>query len=178
MSTSDDDGRTTPPHTTLASDTEAVEGSLTSSIEISCPWPGGKYIIRETESKLVIALKNGGLGLYALPTKETVDYDLGFYWNCVENDKGWLGLRNTVSGGFIGLASVQSSKAKISNATSLYHTMRHSFCARQHPDSGYVLLFIDTDDDDALLPMTTSNERLTFRYGKVTRWEFIKVDSL
>lgn len=172
MSTSDDDGCNTPSHTTLVSDTESVEGPLSSGIETSCPWPGCKYIIRETESKLVIALKDGGLDLYALPTKETVNYDLGLYWNCVEKNDGWLGLKNTVSGGFIGLA-----KSPSFNATNLDHTMRHSFCARQHPDGGYILLFNDTDDD-TLVPMRASNEMLTCRYGKVTRWEFIKVDSL
>ncbi|RAK79566.1 uncharacterized protein BO72DRAFT_504709 [Aspergillus fijiensis CBS 313.89] len=157
MSTSDDDGCNTPSHTTLVSNTESVEGPLSSGIESSCPWPGCKYIIRETESKLVIALKDGGLDLYALPTKETVNYDLGLYWNCcMENEKMWLGFKNTVSAAYMGHSDRQSCWRF--QATQLSHGERESFCARQHHDGGYVLL---VKHGSGFLPMKAGGKAAT-----------------
>ncbi|PYH41606.1 uncharacterized protein BP01DRAFT_305439 [Aspergillus saccharolyticus JOP 1030-1] len=140
----------------------------------SCPCAGGKYLIRDMQSKLFIALNNGVLGLHTLPTDHPANYDLGPYWNCVEKNNMWFGLKNTVSGGFI-----TSNNFGGCDAMDLNHEAKQSFCPRHQPDGGYVLLFRSGERLSPLSVVGMDKKKLEFKHGdKGASWEFIRVDSL
>ncbi|KAJ1707633.1 hypothetical protein NYO67_10226 [Aspergillus flavus] len=143
-----------------------------------CPWKGGTYIIRDPETKLVIALEKGILGLYpeASVVESIYQFGRGSHWHCVENDSMWLGFYNAVSGTYIGHDNRKSNWRFQAKAER--HDEWEWFCARQHPDGGHVLLVKHWGE---FLPMRIGgkdNRELMVdakREGG-TVWEFIKVD--
>lgn len=127
------------------------------------PWAGETFIIRNRVHGQIITLKDGNLRLEA-----NVSGIGGSHWVCVETD-GWLGFRNCVSGTYIGHNGHRSFHAKAT-----LHKNFEFFCAKRHPDGGYLLLTIhgsifwkmDIGEDGNEL-VETGNEG--------TVWEFIKV---
>ncbi|RAH87689.1 hypothetical protein BO86DRAFT_444579 [Aspergillus japonicus CBS 114.51] len=145
----------------------------------TCPWKGGTFIIHEPKSNLVIALSNGVLGLYPQReggSRDTANHDFGPYWKCMENEARWLGFENTVSAAYIGHNNEMSCWRFA--AKQLSHGDRESFCARQHPDGGYVLL---VKYGSGFVPMRAGGKggtELVLDNGQKegTRWQFIRVD--
>ena len=88
----------------------------------------------------------------------------------------WLGFKNTVSAAYIGHNDMQSGGRFQVNQLS--HSERESFCARQHPDDGHVLL---VKHGSGFLPMKAGGKAGTELVvdndrKEGTRWQFIRVD--
>ncbi|OQD80392.1 hypothetical protein PENANT_c036G03790 [Penicillium antarcticum] len=98
----------------------------------SCPSEGRLFIIRDPNTELVIGLNEGILTL----VPERNGYVCGIYWLCVESENMWLGFRNAISGTYIG----HDNKRKFI-ADKKWHRGHESFCVRQHPDGGHVMLY-------------------------------------
>ncbi|RAH49867.1 uncharacterized protein BO95DRAFT_479140 [Aspergillus brunneoviolaceus CBS 621.78] len=71
----------------------------------------------------------------------------------MENEKMWLGFKNTVSAAYMGHSDLQSCWRF--QATQLSHGERESFCTRQHHDGGYVLL---VKQGSGFLPMNVGGK--------------------
>lgn len=126
------------------------------------PWPGNTYIIFNKETGLSITVVSGKLQVVQELTLRG-----GHHWDCVEKN-GWLGFRNCVSGKFIG----HDSKGNFI-ATVNHHQTHEYFCARKHPDGGYVLLM---RHGDTMMKMAIAGDEKTLVETKHegTRWEFIR----
>lgn len=131
------------------------------------PWPGQSFIICDPKTNLVIALNNGNLGLSSQRTK---GYSEGIHWYCVENNEMWLGFYNSISGAYIG-----HNNRNQFIATARWHDAWEYFCAREHPDGGYLLL---VKHWGGFLPMKVGEKNdLVVDVGRNggTAWEFIRV---
>ncbi|PYH85956.1 hypothetical protein BO82DRAFT_389102 [Aspergillus uvarum CBS 121591] len=128
---------------------------------------------------LVITWSNGVLGPYPQReggSRDTANHDFGPYWKCMENEGMSLGFKNTVSATYIG-SNNQISCWRVA-AKRLSHRDWESFCARQHPDGGYVLL---VKYGSGFVPMRNGGKggtELVLHNGQKdgTRWQFIRVD--
>ncbi|KAK8900815.1 hypothetical protein QC760_010579 [Botrytis cinerea] len=137
------------------------------TIDNAVPEPGEIFIIRERGYGKIITLKDGNLQLDC-----NINRVGGCYWICVEKN-GWLGFRNYISGTYIG----HNGHGKF-YAQATYHNDWESFCARKHPNGGYLLLTRhwsklwkmdikkNSDELDELVETETEG----------TTWEFAKVD--
>lgn len=166
----------TPTHTSVSSETIShppLDMNETILYAGAAPWKSNKYIIRDPESKLVIALRNDVLGLFS----ERYYYGGAGRWRSIENGHMWLGFRNIISGTYIG----HDGKGKfVANAKR--HSDWECFCTRQHPSGGHLLLMKEKKDDlDGFFSMTTGgkdNKKLlaSTKQEGGTAWEFIRVD--
>ncbi|KAI1466271.1 uncharacterized protein F4812DRAFT_461241 [Daldinia caldariorum] len=126
------------------------------------PFPGSTYAIRECNTGRYITLVEG-----ELRALQNVGDQGGWHWVCIETN-GWLGFRNPVSSTHIGHDTKHNYWAQYK-----HHLSHESFCARKHPDGGYVLL---SRQDEELWKMSVGED-----FGLVetkkdgARWEFIKV---
>ncbi|KAI1086724.1 hypothetical protein F5B19DRAFT_478091 [Rostrohypoxylon terebratum] len=130
------------------------------------PCPGNTYIIRDPISGRQITLERGELVL-----KHHAGEQGGFHWICIENG-GWLGFYDPIHSMYMGRDNKGGYMAKVKNHRGWEH-----FCARRHPNGGYLLL---TQHWDKLMKMEISRNGTklveTFGEGKGTAWEFVKVD--
>jgi hypothetical protein len=148
----------TPTHTTATDDFWDHN-----TCRDAVPWAGETFMIRDRIRGRVITLKDGNLRLEANASRTG-----GWHWVCVEKN-GWLGFRNYVSGTYIGHDGKGNFYAKVG-----HHEGHEFFCARRHPDGGYLLLMMhgmkfwkmDIGEDGNKL-VETENEG--------TAWEFVKV---
>ncbi|KAJ5317492.1 hypothetical protein N7508_002000 [Penicillium antarcticum] len=134
----------------------------------SCPSEGRLFIIRDPNTELVIGLNEGILTL----VPERNGYVCGIYWLCVESENMWLGFRNAISGTYIG----HDNKRKFI-ADKKWHRGHESFCVRQHPDGGHVMLV--RWSNDGFLPMRVEGRTelvVSTRKHAGTAWEFIQVE--
>ncbi|KAL4781985.1 hypothetical protein BJX76DRAFT_306797 [Aspergillus varians] len=141
------------------------------------PEGGATFVIRDPQTGLVIALRNGMLSLR--PERQVHGFGLtgrGSHWHCVENDELWLGFRNAVSGTYIGHDNKQSCWRFIADAKA--HKPWEWFCARQHPGGGHMLLVRHNDGFRAMKIGGEQNRELIVgeRGQGGTAWEFIVVD--
>lgn len=179
-----DEGCNTPTHTSVSdagldSDLPSYS-SLNRTTAGTCPWKGGTFIIRDPETKLVIVLKEGVLGLCPQEKEhggDTYHYGRGSHWHCVENEGMWLGFYNIVSGTYIGHNNTRSNWRF--HAKARHHEEWEYFCVREHPDGGHVLLVKHWRN---FLPMKVGgmeNRELVVdaKTREGTAWEFIRVDS-
>jgi len=184
LSSLDGDGCNTPTHTSIPDtclDSELPSYSSLNRATVGvCPWKGATFIIRDPKTNLIIALKEGILGLYPQEKEHSggiYHYGRGSHWHCVENEGVWLGFCNAVSGTYIGHDNNHSNWRFV--AIGKRHAEWEYFCARQHPDGGYVLLVKHWGN---FLPMKAGGKENTElvvdakREGG-TAWEFIRVDS-
>ncbi|KAI0893038.1 hypothetical protein F4806DRAFT_477995 [Annulohypoxylon nitens] len=129
------------------------------------PCPDNTYIIRNPISGRQITLEHGELGL-----KHHTGEQGGYHWKCIENG-GWLGFRDPIHGMYMGRDARGGYVARVKK-----HNAWEHFCARRHPDGGYVLL---TRHWDSLMKMDIdkSGTKLieTSGKGKGAAWEFVKV---
>ncbi|KAI1207690.1 uncharacterized protein F4807DRAFT_434243 [Annulohypoxylon truncatum] len=129
------------------------------------PCPGNTYIIRDPTTRRQITLEGGELCL-----KHSTGEQGGYHWVCIEND-GWLGFYDPIHGMYMGRDNKGGYMAKVKK-----HRGWERFCARRHPDGGYLLL---SQHWDALMKMEAnkSGTRLVEISGKGrgTAWEFVQV---
>lgn len=185
-STTGDGERLTPTQSFTTGDSEQdptlTPCALTTYYSrFSCPWNGGTYLICDRESRLVITLKGGHLGLRPREEEQIGDShrpDRSSLWHCVEDESMWLGFYNDASGRFIGHGGGWWREWKFV-AEAERHDQWEWFCARQHPDGGHILL---VKHWHKLLPMAVGgkkNKELVVDYEdrKGTAWDFIRIDS-
>ena len=147
----------TPSSTADSDATATIEDKKANEV---APWPEKTFIIRENNTHLMITVVGGGLKVCDHITGRG-----GFHWECVEKN-GWLGFCNSVSGTLIGH---NSRGAYIAAAT--LHRQYEGFCARRHPEGGYILV---TRHSDNLLSMKVGlSGTLVETKDEGTRWEFI-----
>ncbi|KAK0715860.1 hypothetical protein B0H67DRAFT_554297 [Lasiosphaeris hirsuta] len=139
----------------------------------AAPWPGSAFLILHVASGRALALVHGRPWLVAAAeatsASATLPGDTSWHWGCVEGSGGWLGFRNLASGGYIG----HNIKMEMV-ATAGSHAGWEGFCARRHPDGGYLLLHphwwsllqIGVGEDGCSIVATERGGAL---------WEFVKV---
>ena len=162
-----DDSAAADPTAAGATTTQKCNAIVTGSLVLrdAVPWPGSTYIIVDRALGRAVTLVDGALGL------TDVESTAGNgRWLCVETS-GWLGFRNVASGRYLGH---DGQKRMLARATQ--HKGWEYFCARRHPDGGYLLLMTFWD---GLLKMGISEgeEALVRTEDGQTTWEFIKVVS-
>ncbi|CRL26958.1 unnamed protein product [Penicillium camemberti] len=168
--TTTEDGRYGTPTYSSAGDGPIVSFPLRHLITArsrNCPWKDRSFVIRVPHTTLVIGLQKGSLRL--VPERRA--YRCGIYWSCVESDEMLLGFQNMVSGTFIG----HNNKGKFI-AEARFHRDWESFCVREHPDGGYVLL---VKQGSGFLPMRIDRgTHLVVSTNKDdgVAWEFIRVE--
>ncbi|KAJ0419633.1 hypothetical protein BJY00DRAFT_313782 [Aspergillus carlsbadensis] len=150
----------------------------------SAPHAGATFLIRDRKTGLVIALKNGDLGLhpdekdhgdvYGMRPR-TQQHGRGSHWECVENDELWLGFKSSVSGQFIGHNGDKGNWRFI--AEKKHHKWWECFCVREDLGGGHVLL---VKHDHGFRAMRAGGEggRELVVAGKGeggTAWEFIVI---
>lgn len=148
-------------------DDESI-GSLMEYIEARsrhCPWKGRSFIIRCPLTGLAIGLQRGILRL----VPEDSEYVGGIHWSCVESDERLLGFQNVVSGTFLG----RNNRGEFIAEAKL-HRDYESFCVRQHPNGGYVLL---VNRGSGFLPMRRDGVKLVVGTNKDEgiAWDFSRV---
>ncbi|PYH90376.1 hypothetical protein BO71DRAFT_422338 [Aspergillus ellipticus CBS 707.79] len=127
------------------------------------------YIIRDPATHLVITLKKG-------TTIDGADsphgHNRGTHWHCVENKNRWLGFYNAVSGTYI--RHNNQKKEWRFDANGKKHGDWESFCARECPGGGHVLL---VKHWDGLLAMRAEGGELVVdcKGEGGTAWEFVRV---
>ena len=140
-------------------DSDTVNGAkLTTS---NVPWPGSTFIIRRALSEdTIMQVVLTGLDGWG-----------SNYWACEQN-KGWLGFRNPVSGKLLG----HDGKGRLCCSADR-HRDYEKFCVRQNPEGGYTLLMTHSSDlwrvgtalDGGLAKIEDSSPNEII-------WEFVKVD--
>ncbi|KAI1474674.1 hypothetical protein F4774DRAFT_321124 [Daldinia eschscholtzii] len=160
-------GMTTPTHT--ISSTNTMDNSCSCPIQRTelkdtPPFPGQTFAIRERNTGRYITLMEGNLLVL-----ENVGNQGGWHWVCVENN-GWLGFRNPVSSTHIGHDTNHKYWAEYK-----HHLSHESFCARKHPQGGYILL---SRQGDALWKMAVDDcGRLVETEKDGTLWDFIRISA-
>ncbi|KAI1371185.1 hypothetical protein F4677DRAFT_316860 [Hypoxylon crocopeplum] len=151
MATDDLNDRCSPPPSPSPSDKETV------------PWPGRTFIIKDPISGRQITLVRGELRL----EYHTGDQG-GYHWICVEKN-GWLGFCDPVHNTYMGHDNRCGFIAQFK-----HHKDHESFCARKHPDGGYLLL---TQHRDGLRRMDIGEDghKLVETKDEGTAWEFVRV---
>ncbi|KAL5333089.1 hypothetical protein BJX70DRAFT_79238 [Aspergillus crustosus] len=145
-----------------------------------CPQKNKTFIIRDPKTDLVVALKDGVLGLHPDEKERTntgiPHHGRGSHWHCVENDDLWLGFRSAVSGCYIG-----HNNEKNNNWRFIAEVKRHAgweyFCAREHPEGGHVLLVKHNSGFRAMKAGGRNKRELVVcdRGESGTAWDFIQV---
>lgn len=167
--TTTEDGRCdTPTHSSVCDGSIVSFPSrhLTTARSRNCPWKDRSFIIRDPYTSLVIGLQKGCLRL--VPEHSAHGCDI--YWSCVEFDEMLLGFQNMVSGTFIG----HNNKGKFI-AGARFHRDWESFCVREHPDGGYVLLVkqgsgflpMRIDRGTQLVVSTNKDEGVVWEFSRV-----------
>jgi hypothetical protein len=126
-------------------------------------------MIREVESGKAITLVNGRLTLV-----RDAGTRGGWQWHCEEQDDGWLGFRDAVSGKYLGHDNRDGFRVQASK-----HLSWESFILRPREAGGYNLLVKDGNrlramavtDADKMSPrlLLASNAK------EGARWEFVEV---
>ncbi|OTA90878.1 hypothetical protein M434DRAFT_397654 [Hypoxylon sp. CO27-5] len=156
-------GDLTPTHSITTSDPLIDHRSPSPTRKETVPWPGHTYIIRDPVSGRQITLVRGELSL-----ENHAGDQGGYHWICVEKG-GWLGFYDPVHGTYMGRDNRGGYMCKVK-----HHKGHEYFCARRHPDGGYLLL---TQHWDELLKMGIGKDghKLVETNGEGTAWEFVKV---
>lgn len=160
-------GIDTPTDTTVMSDsTNHLHSPISQKAESmeTPPYAGNTYAIRELKSGRLVTLINGNLRLENCTGEQG-----GWHWHC-EEKQGWLGFRSPVSGTYMGHDTEGNFWANYG-----HHLGHEYFCARRHPNGGYVLLM---RQEDELRKMTVDDSscKLVMTTGEGTLWDFEKVN--
>lgn len=178
MSTSSGESTTTPTHTSVP-ESHADSGLPPYHAAVTvAPRGGATFIIRDPQSKLVITLNKGQLGLAPGDWGDAFvnpHNGRGSHWCCVENKDRWLGFKSKVSDRFIGHDNKKKNWHFI--ATADKHDDWERFCARQHPDGGHELLVKHWDGFRAMQAGGVDNKELMVAGEGCggTRWEFLEI---
>ena len=143
--------------------------SITGMSGLVCPEPGTTYTIRSVSCGKVITLLEGKIEL-------TEPNEFGCsHWACEDND-GWIGFRNRVSGGFLG----NDTSGRVC-CTSKVHGKTERLCTRMTPNEGCILLMLHEDGLHHVGSISTDGVEALFInrawYYKVNKlgWEFTQV---
>lgn len=127
------------------------------------PYAGSTYAIRDRKSGRLITLLNGSLQLENCTGEQG-----GWHWKC-EEKQGWLGFRNPVSGTYMGHDTLGSFLAVVN-----HHKTHEYFCARRHPEGGYLLL-MRQGDELRKMAIGEDGHALVMTTGEGARWDFEKI---
>jgi hypothetical protein len=124
------------PSETEATCSNEKRGDPADAPDTTCshPWPGSTYIISRLGDSTVITLVNGNVTLLSPGGPPASSGSI--YWKCVDIN-GWLGFRNTVSGGYLGY---DDKSMIICRAGSPPESAQ--FITRPGPSGGFVLLML------------------------------------
>ncbi|KAL2784327.1 hypothetical protein BJX66DRAFT_344145 [Aspergillus keveii] len=149
------------------------------------PHANETFLIRDRKTGLVIALKDGKLGLYPEEKDHGDGFGLGSkphqhgrgsHWQCVVNEELWLGFKSSMSGQFIGHGGVENDWRFIAKKD--HHEWWECFCAKESLDGGNVLL-VKYDHGFRAMKAGGREGRELVVAGKKedgTVWDFIKVE--
>jgi hypothetical protein len=173
--------------TCIEPDLPSYAASTTRAPAAVPPHANATFVIRDRQTGLVIALKDGELGLH--PDEKSpsdgvysqyeyqYQHGRGSHWHCVQNDELWLGFRSSVSKQYIG----HNNDKKDNNWRFVAKADRHRgweyFCAREHPGGGHVLLVKHYDGFRSMnVGGVEGRELVVADKGEGgTAWDFIKV---
>ncbi|KAI1385544.1 uncharacterized protein F4822DRAFT_347062 [Hypoxylon trugodes] len=162
MTSSSVTGDITPTHTTATDETLSDRRSPPPPPQKEdVPWPGHTFIIRDPASGRQVTLVRGELRM-----EEHMGDQGGYHWICVEKN-GWLGFCDPVHGTYIGHDSMGSFISQVK-----HHKTHEYFCARRHPDGGYILSSLTVQ---GLSKMTIGEDGQKLVQAEGTAFEFIKV---
>lgn len=142
----DEDGTNLYTPTSSSNTAELVVGlnDLLSSLKMiesntPCLWPEKTFLLLERDSKRVLALRDGKVRLIDQESMCMSDSprNLSCHWRCVENSSRWWGLRNAVSGMYLGEiypGEKPLRRTNILGASSPEFTESNRIHPRQHPD--------------------------------------------
>lgn len=144
------------------------------------PQKDATFMIRDPNTRLVITLKDGVLGLCAEEKQQpgdSHDDPRGSHWHCVENEHMWLGFRSAVSGRYLGHDN--NTKKWRFYAEGKKHDDWEYFCVRQHSDGGHILLVKHWSQFRAMKAGGIEGRELVVggQGESGTPWEFIRVHS-
>ncbi|KAI6090677.1 hypothetical protein F4821DRAFT_228805 [Hypoxylon rubiginosum] len=139
-------GVATPSHTSTTTNSTDHLHSFTAP-----PYTGQTFAIRERKSGRLLTLINGRIRLEHCTGEQG-----GWYWKCVE-ETGWLTFRSLVSGEYLGFQG------------------NRRFCARRHPEGGYLLMLKQGDDLERIIIQEDNSVLLSPSEEKGTLWDFEKV---
>lgn len=149
--------------------TEALTSKEQSEV---VPWANKTYEIRHRPSRKLITLVDGKI-LLQYPNNAKG----GRYWKCTESF-GWFGFRNQVSGTYITRTSLHGHQCTWA-AQSFEHNASGYFCAKKHPEGGYLLLVRDhrPNRSDQLVQLSVCPKAEWLMDGQEGKglWEFVEV---
>lgn len=152
-----------------------------SASDTTCLWPEKSFILLERDSKRVLALRDGKVCLIDQKSMSNSAYDLSCHWHCFEDSNRWWGLRNAVSGMYLGQLypeKIPFNKTNMLVASSPQFNESSRLYPRENPDGGYELFLIHKKELVSINMGEDYNSRWDlFVCGKETRvrWEFIEV---
>ncbi|KAI1371151.1 hypothetical protein F4677DRAFT_450720 [Hypoxylon crocopeplum] len=161
-------GIATPTHTMSTGDWTEHQRSYTPKADPTetVPWPGQTYVIKERDTGRLITLADGIITLQSRPT------DMGgWHWKVTESN-GWLIISNRVSGARLDLDGCSRIYAADYNCK----IPRGQFCARRHPEGGYLLLLREGRGLNKLA-VVQDDKTLTTTSGDGTLWDFEEIQN-
>ncbi|KAI0867645.1 hypothetical protein GGS24DRAFT_267648 [Hypoxylon argillaceum] len=159
-----------PAHDTASTYSHASSSTFTMSNAVaSVPEAGGTYMIRELGSDRVLTILNGNL------TVQLNDgTGGGWHWHCEENEIGFIGFRNAVSGRYLG----HNNKGGYIARSKKMRT-KELFLLRPRNQGGYNLCIapwvrlkpMGIADEDGPTPKLVHASS----YDKAVHWAFVSV---
>ncbi|KAK7754005.1 hypothetical protein SLS62_004104 [Diatrype stigma] len=154
------------PHTPTGTSVDDIYPGPTALVEV-VPWPGSTFVIRERVTRRprrAITLVMGGLQL----KDWNCPGDQSSHWICEEKD-GWLGFHSPVADKYIGHDNKRGFWAEARQ-----HKDWEYFCARRHPEGGYVLL-IKRSHTLSKMGVAHNGGKLVETTGEGAVWDFVKL---
>jgi len=138
-------------------------------IPTSVPEPGHMYMIRETITKKAITLVDGCLTVLRDPKP-----GVGWHWHCEEQNGGWVGFREAVSGKYLGHNNSGGFRVTAAKMKSW-----EWFVLRPRAAGGYNLYVTDWSDLKAMGISDVMEARpklvIVADVKDAARWEFIRL---
>ncbi|KAK5660293.1 hypothetical protein OQA88_12833 [Cercophora sp. LCS_1] len=133
------------------------------------PWPGQTYILLHLPTHRALCLSNGK-PILVPPSPPTLPSHTGNWHWAVTETVGYLGLRNCASGTYLGRNFGGGIEAMAG-----HHRWWEYFCARRHPEGGYVLLNANCVAQEMEKVGLGEDGGLRLGCDKEARWEFVRV---
>ncbi|KAM7198393.1 hypothetical protein V8F20_006154 [Naviculisporaceae sp. PSN 640] len=179
---------------------EANPTTSGATIHNAVPYPGETFIIiHKASGRPITLLEDGSLQLDkhrvyfaccspALGRASAASSRSSIHWLCVERN-GWLGFRSVRNGKYIGQSIRPNSRMDI-EVTSPHHKAWEYFCARRHPQGGYLLQSPIEDSSGKIEPWLCTlwkmevcwsgsdraGGKLVLREDGGALWEFVRVE--
>lgn len=140
------------------------------------PRHGERFIIVERSTEMALAIVDGEPELQVCDGTETFGIQWHLHWECVLND-GWLGLRNRVTGKYLGYGIEICPAVTIVQNTAIDHAVFERFHASRSSDGGHIL-YAPYHSEFRLVTVGESTGVLKLEMTETeegTKWQFIKV---